>query len=175
PWVPTSPHIPAAASPKYYVCSGILGELGVISEGIGYTLPFQLFAATWIHAGDLATRMNALNLDGVLFRPITFKPFYGKLKDSTLHGVQIHVTDYVKLNLMSLQFLFLQTHHELYPEKNPFSAAVVSRLKAFDKVAGTDEVRKRFSSRMKYEDVKEYLEKDTESFKKESRKYWVYQ
>lgn len=41
-WIPTSPHIPHANSAYFYVSTGIMGELGVFSEGVGYTLPFQL-------------------------------------------------------------------------------------------------------------------------------------
>src|SRR3972149_2783153 len=40
-WVPTSPHIPSEDTPQYYVSTGIMGELGVISEGVGYTIPFR--------------------------------------------------------------------------------------------------------------------------------------
>ena len=47
PWVASSPHIPHAHSSYYYPISGILGELYVYNIGVGYTLPFQLFA--WHH------------------------------------------------------------------------------------------------------------------------------
>jgi len=40
PWVLSSPHIPHNDSPEYYPVSGILGELGVMNIGVGYTLPF---------------------------------------------------------------------------------------------------------------------------------------
>jgi uncharacterized protein YbbC (DUF1343 family) len=175
PWVPTSPHIPTASTAMYYISTGILGELGVISEGVGYTIPFQVFAAKWINPLPLVERLNALKLEGILFRPLTFKPFYGKLKDSTLRGVQLHVTGASKLNLMSLQFLFMQVHNELYPDKNPFSMADTTGLSGYDKVVGTDQIRKGFTRRMMYKDVEEYLQKDVETFRARSRKYWLYQ
>jgi uncharacterized protein YbbC (DUF1343 family) len=175
PWIPTSPHIPTASTAMYYISTGILGELGVISEGVGYTIPFQVFAAKWINPVPLVERLNALKIESILFRPITFKPFYGRLKDSTLHGVQLHVTDASKLNLMSLQFLFMQAHNELYPDKNPFSMADQTRLRAFDNVIGTDEIRKRFVKRMRYEDIRDYLQRDVDVFRTKSRQYWLYQ
>ncbi len=175
PWVPTSPHIPTQLTPQYYVTTGILGELGVISEGVGYTLPFQMFAAEWIDAERFAMRMNALKLDGVMFRPTTFKPFYGRSKDKELKGVQIYITDYSKADLMSIQFMLLQVHNDLYPDKNPLEMADAKAIKSFDKVLGTDEVRKRFIKSMRWEDVKEYLNRGVESFKKKSKKYLLYQ
>ncbi len=174
-WVPTSPHIPHFDIPEYYVASGIMGELGVLSEGVGYTLPFQVFAAEWINADSLSLRMNALGLKGVLFRPINFNPFYGRDKGKELHGVEIHLTDYRKVDLMSLQFLFMQVQTEMYPDKNPFTLADQSRIKFFDKVCGTSKVRELFSKHMKYDEVKEFLNKDVKNFKKVSKKYYLYQ
>jgi uncharacterized protein YbbC (DUF1343 family) len=173
-WVPTSPHIPERTSPAYYVSSGILGELGVISEGVGYTIPFHTFAAEWIDPAQLADSMNVLHLDGVIFRPIIFKPFYGKNTGRDLKGVQIHITDVDKVNLTSLQFRFLDVHNRLYPDKNPFVLADSSRLRVFDKVSGTDQIRKLFSTSMRFEDIKEYLQKDVAKFREISKKYLLY-
>ncbi len=173
-WIPPSPHVPETTSPINYVSTGILGELGVVSEGVGYPIPFKVFAAEWINSTLLAERMNSLKLDGVYFRPITFKPFYTKHKDKNLHGVQIHITDYSKLNLMSLQFLFMQVHNELYPDKNPFVLADSSRLRMFDRVTGSDQVRKLFTERMSYSSVEKFLNKDVDSFRIRTKKYLLY-
>jgi len=75
-WVPASPHIPFAHSANYYPASGILGELGYMSIGVGYTLPFELFAAEWIDAEEFAKALNAKKLPGIIFRPIHIKPYY---------------------------------------------------------------------------------------------------
>ena len=174
PWVPTSPHIPEAHSPEYYVCSGIMGELGVISEGVGYTVPFQIFAAEWIDPKMIADKLNELGLPGVLFRPTMFNPFYGKFKDKELHGVQVHIAHSSPVNLMSIQFFFMQVNNELYPEKNPFALADPGRLKSFDRVAGSDSVRLLFTKRMMYEDVKPFLEKGLDGFKEKAKKYMLY-
>ena len=174
PWVLTSPHVPHFDSPQFYVASGMMGELGTLSEGVGYTLPFQVFAAEWINADSLAAKMNALELEGVIFRPINFNPFYGRDKGKELHGVEIYFTNYRKVNLMSLQFLFMQVQTEMYPDKNPFSLADQSRIKFFDKVCGTSKVRELFSKNMKYEDIKDFLNKDVKSFRELSKKYYLY-
>jgi uncharacterized protein YbbC (DUF1343 family) len=174
PWVPTSPHVPAADSPEYYVSTGVLGELGVISEGVGYTIPFRILAAEWIDGTAMAARMNALGLRGVLFRPITVKPFYGRLTGTKIQGVQLHFVEYDSLNLMSLQFLFLQEHHVLYPDKDPFTMAGVSRIRMFDMVAGTDAVRKEFCRRMRYDDIRELLTRDVGPFRLRAMKYLLY-
>ena len=59
------------------VATGILGELGVFSIGVGYTLPFKTIAAPWIDSELITTELNALGLKGVRFRPIQYSPYYG--------------------------------------------------------------------------------------------------
>src|SRR5690606_29801571 len=108
-------------------------------------------------------------------RPLTFKPFYTKHKDKTLRGVQIYITDSARANLLSLQFILMDVHNELYPDKNPFTLAEKSRISMFDKVCGGDEVRKAFTRRMKYEDVKPFLDGQVEAFRAKARKYYLYQ
>jgi uncharacterized protein YbbC (DUF1343 family) len=174
PWVPASPHVPHKDASEYYVATGVLGELGVISEGVGYTVPFEIFAANWIDQKKLADKMNSLNIEGVKFRPLTFKPYYGEWAKKDLHGVQIHIFDMKKVNLLSLQYLFLQVNNELYPNKNPFKLAKKDRIKFFDNVAGTSKVREMFSKNMKYDDVKDFLNKDVEAFREKSKKYFLY-
>ena len=65
-WVPSSPHIPHPHSAFFYPVSGILGELGYMSIGVGYTIPFQMFAAPWMEAEKLAGNLNRLNVPGVI-------------------------------------------------------------------------------------------------------------
>lgn len=173
-WAPASPHIPFEESSHYYVCTGILGELGTVSEGVGYTLPFHIFAAEWIKPKELADKMNSYNIPGVKFRPIILKPFYGKWIKKDMRGVQVHITDFNIVNLMSIQFLFMQANNELYPDKNPFNLADSSRLVMFDKVTGSDQVRKLFMKDMKYDSVEDYLNKDIANFRMKSEKYYLY-
>ncbi len=173
-WVPTSANVPDSKIPFYLVATGILGELNEISIGISYTLPFQTFAAEWINPDTLATYMNSLKLNGVIFRPITYKPLYGKWQNKILNGVQIHIYDFDKVNLMQIQFYFLEVLNKLYPDKKIFSFADSTRIKMFDRVLGTDKIRIEFSKRYRFDDIKEILNKDIKWFKKLSSKYYLY-
>lgn len=174
PWVPSSPHIPHNFSPVFYPISGILGELYVMSIGVGYTLPFQLFAAEWINADSLSRNMNALKLPGLQFRPIHFTPYYSVSKDKVVHGVQVYVTDYGKAELSLVQFYVLQECHLLWPEKNVFEMCEKSRLNMFDKVCGTDKVRIEFSKTFLVESIRHLWEKDIVAFRAKAKKYLLY-
>ena len=174
PWVLTSPHIPVAASAYYYAASGILGEFDFMSIGVGYTLPFQLFAKDSINAGLLSQRLNNLHLPGVLFRPIYLKPFYAVGKGQDYSGVQYFLTDYKNVRLTEIQFYVMQEMAALYPEKKCFSDSTASRFNMFDKVCGSDQIRLRMAVHMKVEDILPYWRKDEAAFKEMSKKYYLY-
>lgn len=173
-WIPASPHIPHAHSAFFYPISGIVGELGYLSIGVGYTIPFQMFAAEWIKADEFAARMNNLNLPGVKFRPMFLNPFYAVGQGKNLQGVQVHITDYNKAALSEIQFYIMQELAVLYPDKAVFKNADDKRFNMFDKVSGSDQIRLRFAKNNKFEDIKEYWYKDVASFKQLSKKYYLY-
>lgn len=173
-WIIASPHIPYKNSSYFYPVTGILGELGYLSIGVGYTLPFQLVGAPWINAEKLATAMNNLKLDGLKFRPIYFKPFYGTFKDENCQGIEIHILNFRKAKLAEVQFYIMQELNVLYPEKAVFENADKKRFSMFDKVSGSDQIRLKFAKKYMFSDIKDYWYKDVESYRKLSQKYYLY-
>ena len=172
PWVPSSPHIPELHSPLFYPATGIAGELYVVSIGVGYTLPFQLFATEWFNADSLAQNLNSLHLAGIIFRPVNYKPFYSVSQGKVVHGVQIHFTDVQKASLSLIQFYILQEAHKLWPEKDVFTLCDKSRLDMFDKVCGTDKVRIEFSKTYSVNSILGLWTNDIPAFRKKAQKYF---
>lgn len=173
-WIPSSPHIPQPISAVMYPVSGILGELGYMSIGVGYTIPFQMFAAQWIKASNLADNLNKLNLPGIHFRPIYLKPFYSVGQGEQLEGVQVHIMNYEKARLSEIQFYVMQEIARLYPDKAIFDNANDKRYRMFDQVSGSDYIRLTFAKNNRFDDIKDFWYKETEPFKKTSKKYYLY-
>ncbi len=142
PWVPASPHIPHGESPLFQVATGMIGEIGGASIGIGYTLPFQTLAAPKIDPHQLAARLNAAGLPGVVFRPLTYKPYYGAFKDQIIGGVQLHFTDPARAPLTAINFHAIEALRTV-GGIDVFAAAVQAgkNFDMFDKVNGTDATR----------------------------------
>ena len=174
PWVLPSPHIPNPEASLYYPMTGILGELYCMSIGVGYTLPFKLVCADWIDAEKFSKAMNDLKLPGIMFRPIHIKPFYSVGKDENLAGVEIYVTDKETAPLSLTNFYVMQELAKLYPEKLAFEIGDKSRYSMFDKVVGSKEIRKRFTENYNVDDIKDYWNKDVDSFKAKKAKYHLY-
>lgn len=175
-WVATSPHIPQAKTAVYYPVTGVAGELQIINIGVGYTLPFEIFATEWIaDAEKLANRLNSNKIEGVTFRPIHFTPFYGSAKGKLIHGVQIHVTDLDKAPLTLLMFYVFEALREQYPNQPMIESASSDRLSMFDKVMGSSKLRQAFTaSGYRVNAIKEAWQKSSAWFTPVAQKYYIY-
>ena len=91
-FVNPSPNIPSVGCAINYIATGIY-EATNISEGRGTTRPFDLVGAPFVDAFALAEHMNALQLDGVLFRAAHFTPAFNKHAGEICGGVELHVID----------------------------------------------------------------------------------
>lgn len=174
PWILPSPNIPSEKSALYYPTSGILGEFqGYLNIGVGYTLPFQVFAAEWMDADALKAELDSYNLPGIEFRVIHFKPFWGADASKLIHGVQFYFSDWEAAEPTLVNFYVMQAVGKLYPERNPFNLSK-ARNDMFDKVCGSTHIREAFSKDLKVEEIAEYWRKDNEAFKLLSKKYYLY-
>lgn len=174
PWIPTSPQIPCTAAALLYPATGIIGEMGFLNIGVGYTLPFQVMAATWVNAVQLTDALNAKNLPGIAFRPIVFKPLFGSLKGQNVQGVQIFITDYDKARLSEIQFHVIDVMHQLYPAYTLFSAETEKRNGMFDKVCGTNYIRQQFGKNYQVDDILSYWRNNEQAFKEKTAPFYLY-
>jgi len=141
PWVPTSPHVPDASTILPMISTGTYGELHVLSEGVGVTIPFEFAGGPWItNPHDFADALKTRVGEGIIFRPTFVKPYYGRFKGQVCGGVQLYVSDpeQYKPYLVGLQILAV--HQELYPDVDLF--ANEGRWGMFNKVMGDDQIMK---------------------------------
>ena len=172
-WVPPSPHIPDYITSFYYAATGIIGEIDPNMIGIGYTLPFKTLVTESINAGRLSQAMNDLGMEGVIFRPVYFKPYYQAKAGKELQGVQIHLTDLKNVSLTEIQFRFLQVAHDLDPGFNLFEGNE-HRFRMFDLGCGTDIIRTSLMEDFNFERISHLWNRDQESFRRLSEKYHLY-
>lgn len=140
PWVPTSPHVPHPSMILNMIATGVYGELGVLSEGVGTTLPFEYIGGPWIkdphhYAEVLQQRIG----NGVKLRPCFFKPYYGRHRGKICGGVQLYVTDRNAYRPYITGLIAVAVTQELYPEVDLFGNK--DRWKMFDQVSGGSWIR----------------------------------
>lgn len=141
-WIPTSPYIPESDTPLFYATTGLIGELSFLSIGIGYTLPFKVIGAPWIHSQDLAKKLNEQKLAGVHFVAFRFKPLYGLYKEEECQGVLIVVLDRFLYKPIKVQHFILSIVKSMYPEIVEKKLSALSKLKKkmFCEAAGGERI-----------------------------------
>jgi len=139
-WIPPSPNVPEADTPLFCPTTGILGELGILNIGIGFTLPFKVVGAPWIEAKEFSDKLNAQKLPGVHFQPYFFRPFWGLYKGIDCQGVLIQISDPKIYKPLSVQFLLLGMLKSLYPKEFTRRLLECTKKDLFCKANGTDAV-----------------------------------
>ncbi len=177
PWVPTSPHVPHGESPLFQVATGMIGELGgkAASTGIGYTLPFQCIAAPGVDKHKLAEALNAYQLPGVRFAPVTYKPYYFAFENQVISGVQIYFTDPARAPLTAINFYGIEALKQV-AGLDVFQEAVKSKrgFDMFDKVNGSDVPRKALQEGKSAAEIVAMWNPAEDAFRKQRQKYLLY-
>ncbi len=175
PWVLASPHVPHGESALFQVATGMMGEIGGVNIGIGYTLPFQCIAAPDVDGHKLAAALNAYNLPGVKFFPITYKPFYFSFTNQIIGGVELFFTDPAHAPLTAINFYAMEALKKV-AGRDLFDEAVKAKKKfdMFDKVNGTDSVRHGLQSGKSAKEIVDSWKPAEETFRKQQQKYLLY-
>jgi uncharacterized protein YbbC (DUF1343 family) len=172
-WVPTSPHVPHWQSILYMGATGTFGELGILSEGVGYTSPFEIVGAPWIDGQEFSNQLNSLNIPGVYFRPLYFKPYYAHYAGQVCQGVQLHITDPDIFQPYKTGLHIMRIHMRLYPRQDLF--AKKKRVNMFDKVVGSDQIRKSLLASASISEMERSWLPEVEKFKSKRKEYLLYQ
>lgn len=175
PWVPTSPHVPHDESALFQVATGMIGEIGGASTGIGYPLPFQCVAAPNVDKHELAAALNAYHLPGVRFVPVSYKPYYFAFSNQPIAGVQIYFTDPRRAPLTAINFYAMEALKKV-AGRDLFAEAVKAGKKfdMFDKVNGTDATRQALQTGKTAAEIVDSWQADEQNFRKQRKTYLLY-
>ena len=175
PWVPASPHVPHGESPLFQVATGMIGEIGNVNIGVGYTLPFQCIGLPKMDPHALAAKLNAYALRGVVFRPLTYKPYYSTYKEEIIGGVQLHFTDAANAPLTAINYYALEALKQA-AGRDVFDEAVKvgKKFDMFDKVNGTDATRRALQAGKSAAEIVASWRVGEEKFRGERKPFLLY-
>lgn len=172
-WIPPSPNIPEPSTVLFYPTTGLLGELGMVNIGIGYTLPFKVVGAPWIDAERFCKSLNEQHFPGVHFKPFHYRPFYGKFADEECQGALIIITNPEAYQPVTTQYMIIGILKALYPKE--FKVALARsdmNVKMFNQVNGSDAVYRIMTDTPHIVwPLKTYHAKERELFKQKRQKY----
>jgi uncharacterized protein YbbC (DUF1343 family) len=115
-WINPSPNLRSLTEAALYPGVGLI-EGTNISVGRGTDTPFELLGAPWINARELSAYLNARQIPGVRFVPITFTPDSSNYTGQPCHGVNIVLTDREFLDAPELGMELAAALLKLYPQQ----------------------------------------------------------
>jgi uncharacterized protein YbbC (DUF1343 family) len=176
PWVMPSPNMPTLDTAIVYPGT-VLFEGTMLSEGRGTTRPFELIGAPWIDGEELASRMNAIGLEGAHFRPAIFEPTFQKHARATCGGVQIHVTDRNAFEPVKAGVALMRECNEMAPDRfawRPPPYEYEHGKMPIDILAGSQALREQIAARMPLADIVASWRKGEAEFAKIRAPYLLY-
>ncbi len=171
PWVPPSPNMPTLETATLYPGTCLI-EGTNLSEGRGTTKPFEWIGAPWMDADKWAETLNGLDLPGVRFRPVHFKPAFSKYANEPCHGVQIHVMERGTAKPTEIVLHLISTALRDYPEQFEFRQS--SGRYFFDLLAGTGGLRLALMQSESPAEIVQRWRVDVDDFANRRRPYLLY-
>ena len=164
-WINPSPNLRSLMEATLYPGVALVEGTNV-SVGRGTDTPFELLGAPWINAAELAQYLNARNISGVRFIPVTFTPNASTYGGQKCQGVNIVLVDRYAFDAPELGMEIASALHKLYPEAfhiERMNELVVNQT-VYDSIAKGEDPRR------VAEDWREPLEK----FRELRQKYLIY-
>jgi len=116
PWINPSPNLRSLTEATLYPGVALVEGTNV-SVGRGTDTPFELLGAPWINAAELAQYLNARDISGVRFVPVSFTPNASTYAGQKCQGVNIIVVERNAFDAPELGVELASALHKLYPEQ----------------------------------------------------------
>jgi uncharacterized protein YbbC (DUF1343 family) len=133
------------------------------------------FGAPWINEEIYAAELNALGLEGVVFRPVTYTPvsiphvaYRPKYENQKCGGVLVEITDRNRFKPVRSMLLILEKTKKLYPEN-------FSLKNGLDRLYGSDELRLTLSGNAPVEQLINSWDSKLRKFQKQILPYLLYE
>ncbi|HHY34561.1 MAG TPA: DUF1343 domain-containing protein [Firmicutes bacterium] len=128
----------------------------------------------WVDGYALASRLKELNLPGVLFRPVYFRPAFGKWSGEVAGGVAIHVVSAKEVRPVELGVQMLFALRDLYPEHFQFRPPSANGTYFFDLLAGGPDLRESLQNGDPPDKILGEWDGHARAFVERRRRYLIY-
>ena len=115
-WTNPSPNLRSLNEATLYPGVALVEGTNV-SVGRGTDTPFEVLGTPWINARELSSYLNARQIPGVRFVPVTFTPTSSNYAGQACHGIDIFITGREFLDSPELGFELAAALQKLYPEQ----------------------------------------------------------
>jgi beta-N-acetylhexosaminidase len=109
-----------------------------------------------------------LNLPGMDFEPVSFKPESSKYKGRICNGVRIIISERDRLEPYFSGIRIIDEIYRMYPQDFQW------REKHFDRLCGTSKIRDAITNHLSLNDLRKKWQLELKSFQKIRKKYLIY-
>lgn len=162
-WYRTSPNIPHANSPAYYVATGILGGAAAVDIGIGTENPFGYAGARGVNPSAMLAYCKRLNAPGVSFAPYARDGF---------GGVRLGIDPRAGADLTALDvFMLAELNRQSGGKVMQISG---SKLNLFNKVYGSESLYRDLRRGVSPASIVSGWQRHNDAFRSRRQRYLLY-
>ena len=174
PWIAPSPNMPTLETAVVYPGACLL-EGTNLSEGRGTTLPFLQFGAPWLDGGAWRSRLT--EGDGIVSRPVSFRPMFQKHAGADCGGLFAHVQDRNRFRSFPWYLDAIRVARELDParfdwRREPYEFEN-DRL-ALDVLLGRPGIREGLEQGVSAVDLADSWSSELDRFRRDRRPFLLY-
>jgi uncharacterized protein YbbC (DUF1343 family) len=142
-WINPSPNLRSLTEASLYPGVALVEGTNV-SVGRGTDTPFEVLGAPWMSGRQLAQYLNAREIAGVRFVPVTFTPSSSSYAGQRCEGVNIILLDRNTLEATELGIELASALRKLYPEQWQMARMIeiLANQTVFDAIASGEDPRR---------------------------------
>ncbi len=166
-WIAPSPLLRSLTATVLYPGMVLLDGTS-LSDGRGTGRPFEWAGAPGIDGVAWAVKLNALDLPGARFHAARATPTEGRFAGQPCGGVRISVITRLPFQSVTVALALIATARELAPREVRFDKG------KFDRVAGSDRVRKALEKGQSAQAIADSLNDELDAFRKRREGVMLY-
>ena len=118
--------------------------------------------------------MNSIGVPGIYFRPTRYKPFYAMSSGEMCGGVQL-VRVAERTAPFTATIALITTLRDMYPDRDLLGKVRSDRWQMFDKICGTDQIRKMLVGGKSFEQIVKWWEPELSRYIATRQGYLLYE
>lgn len=139
-----------------------------LSEGRGTTRPFEFIGSPFLDHFRLRAELERLQLPGVSFIPVFFKPEFSKFAGQVCRGLQVQVQDRLIFRSFAVYYELIRLVKQFHPGhfhwQTPPYEFEFDRL-PIDMICGSDLIRKTIERNAGYAEIAEQVEREIAGYR----------
>ena len=148
-----------------------------LSEGRGTTRPFEFVGAPFIDNIKTIRELESLQLRGVNFIPVFFKPEFSKFAGEVCKGILVEPGSTEEFNSFEIYYEIIRLIRSNYPDSYKWKEPPYEfeyKRPPIDMICGTDRVREFIENNHPYKEIEPEIEKEIQRYIETVESYLLY-